>query len=81
VLLAALIAHGTNLGISAMGHSAEGITLDLLRNASQWFLNEETRSEHLKKAFKSLHYWRHQAIWNSLPGVTPVSRYRIPVHS
>ena len=37
VLLAALIAHGTNLGISAMGHSAEGITVDLLRNASQWF--------------------------------------------
>jgi TnpA family transposase len=42
VLLATLIAHGTNLGISAMGCSTEGITVDMLRHASQWFLNEET---------------------------------------
>ena len=35
VLLATLIAHGTNLGISAMGYSAEGITVDMLRQASQ----------------------------------------------
>jgi TnpA family transposase len=50
VLLATLIAHGTNLGISAMGYSAEGITVDMLRHASQWFLNEET----LKAANKTL---------------------------
>ena len=50
VLLATLIAHGTNLGISAMGHSAEGITVDMLRQASQWFFNEET----LKAANKIL---------------------------
>jgi TnpA family transposase len=55
VLLAALIAHGTNLGISAMGHSAEGITVDLLRNASQWFLSEET----LKAANKILVDYHH----------------------
>ena len=42
VLLATLIAHGTNLGISAMGHSAEGIIVDMLRYASQWLLNEDT---------------------------------------
>jgi Tn3 transposase DDE domain len=41
VLLATLIAHGTNLGISAMGYSAEGMTVDMLRQASQWFFNEE----------------------------------------
>jgi TnpA family transposase len=56
VLLAALIAHGTNLGISAMGHSAEGITVEMLRYASQWFLNEET----LKAANKILVDYHHR---------------------
>lgn len=41
-LLAALVAHGTNLGISAMGHSAEGITVEMLQHVTQWFLREET---------------------------------------
>ena len=40
--LAALIAHGTNLGIAAMGHSAEGVTVDMLQHVSRWFLREET---------------------------------------
>jgi hypothetical protein len=65
VLLATLIAHGTNLGISAMGYSAEGITVDMLREASQWFLNEET----LKAANKVLvdyHYHLPLAtLWGS----------------
>lgn len=63
--LAALIAHGTNLGISAMGHGAEGITVDLLRNASQWLLNEET----LKAANKILVDYHHDlpmaSIWGT----------------
>ena len=54
-LLATIIAHGTNLGISTMGHSAEGITVDMLREASQWFLNEET----LKAANKILIDYHH----------------------
>ena len=41
MVLATLIAHGTNLGISAMGYSAAGITVDMLRQASQWFFNAE----------------------------------------
>jgi TnpA family transposase len=65
VLLATLIAHGTNLGISVMGCSAEGITVDMLRHASQWFLNEET----LKAANKTLvdyHYHLPLArLWGS----------------
>ena len=65
VLLATLIAHGTNLGISAMGHSAEGITVDMLRQASQWFLNEDT----LKAANKILvDYHSHMplaALWGT----------------
>ena len=42
VLLATLIAHGTNLGISGMGNSAESITADMLQHASQWFLRDST---------------------------------------
>jgi TnpA family transposase len=65
VLLAALIAHGTNLGISAMGHSAEGITVHMLQYASQWFLNEET----LKAANKILVDYHHglplASIWGT----------------
>ncbi len=34
-LLAALIAHGTNLGIAAMGQSAPGISVDMLRYVSR----------------------------------------------
>lgn len=33
-LLAALIAHGTNLGIAAMGQSAQGITIDMLQHVN-----------------------------------------------
>jgi TnpA family transposase len=40
--LAALIAHGTNLGIAAMGHSAEGITPDMLQHVSRFFLTDAT---------------------------------------
>src|SRR5262249_9709885 len=41
-LPAALIAHATNLGIAPMGHSAEGVTVDMLQHVSRWFLREET---------------------------------------
>ena len=40
--LAAVIAHGTNLGIAAMGHSAEGITADMLQHVSRFFLTDAT---------------------------------------
>ena len=41
-LLATLIAHGTNLGIAAMGQSAQGITVDMLQHVTRWFLREDT---------------------------------------
>jgi TnpA family transposase len=41
-LLAAVIAHGTNLGIAAMGHSVEGMTVDMLQHVTRWFLSEAT---------------------------------------
>ena len=41
-LLAALIAHGTNLGVVAMGNSAIGVSVEMLQQISSWFLREET---------------------------------------
>lgn len=55
-LLAALVAHGTNLGVAAMGGSIEGMTLDRLHHASQWFLRGAT----LKAANKVVADHRHR---------------------
>lgn len=42
-LLAALIAHGTNLGLATMAHSVEErMTADHLQEMSQWCIREET---------------------------------------
>jgi TnpA family transposase len=41
-LLATLIAHGTNLGVVAMGNSAIGVSADMLEYLSSWFLREDT---------------------------------------
>jgi TnpA family transposase len=42
-LLAALIAHGTNLGIATMAQSVEeNITPDMLQDVSQWCIREDT---------------------------------------
>jgi Tn3 transposase DDE domain len=42
ILLGALIAHGTNLGLVGMAHSVEGMTVDVLQYVSQMFLTETT---------------------------------------
>jgi len=54
-LLAALVAHGTNLGIAAMGESTEGITADMLSHATRWLLRPDT----LKAANKALVDFHH----------------------
>jgi TnpA family transposase len=41
-LLAAVIAHGANLGLAAMAHSVDAITADRLQDVSRWFLREAT---------------------------------------
>lgn len=62
-LLAALIAHGANLGIAAMGQSAPGITVDMLQHLTRWLLRDET----LKAANAALVNYHHQlplsAVW------------------
>ena len=60
-----MIAHGTNLGLAAMGQSAQGITVDMLQHVNRWFLREET----LKAASAVLVNYHHQlplsAVWGS----------------
>ena len=41
-LLAALIAHGTNLGLAAMSQSIDGVTAARLQDINRWFLREAT---------------------------------------
>ena len=41
-LLATLIAHGTNLGLAAMGQSVDTLTADALQDTSRWFLRDAT---------------------------------------
>jgi TnpA family transposase len=55
-ILAALVAHGTNLGIATMAQSTKGITIDMLQHASQWFLRPET----LKAANRVLVDYHHK---------------------
>ncbi len=65
VLVAAVIAHGTNLGVVAMSHSTDGITLEMLRHVSQWCLRPET----LKAANRVLVDFHHRlpisAVWGT----------------
>jgi TnpA family transposase len=63
-LLALLIAHGTNLGIAAMGQSAQGITVDMLQHANRWFVREET----LKAANAILVNYHHELPLSAVRG-------------
>jgi TnpA family transposase len=81
-LLAALIAHGTNLGVVAMGNSAIGVSVDMLQHISSWFLREET----LKAANAILVNYHHtlelSSVWGQ--GLTSSSdgqRFALHVNS
>jgi len=63
-LLAAIIAHGTNLGVAAMSGSIEGMTPDQLQHASQWFLRETT----LKAASKAIVDHHHRLPFSRIWG-------------
>jgi TnpA family transposase len=53
--LAALIAHGTNLGLSTMGNSTDAVTVEMLQNVSRHYLTEIT----LKQANNRLVNYHH----------------------
>ena len=62
-LLAALIAHGTNLGIAVMGQSTEGITVDMLQHVSERCLRPETLKEANKVLVDYHHALELSAVW------------------
>jgi TnpA family transposase len=62
-LLAAIIAHGTNLGIAAMSGSIESMTADQLQHASQWFLRETTLKAANKAVVDHHHILPFSRIW------------------
>jgi TnpA family transposase len=62
-LLAAIIAHGTNLGIAGMSGSIEGITADQLQHTSQWFLRETTLKAASKAVVDHHHRFPFSRIW------------------
>jgi TnpA family transposase len=55
-LLAALVAHGTNLGLLTMAQSTKGLTVDVLHHVSRWYLSPET----LKAANRVLVDYHHR---------------------
>ncbi len=62
-LLAALIAHGTNLGVAAMSGSVEGITPDQLYHTSRWFLREATLKTANKIVVDHHHRLSFSRVW------------------
>ena len=73
-LLAALVAHGTNLGIAAMAGSIEGMTPDRLQHASQWFLREATLRASSKAVVDYHHLLPFSATW-PVPNSPATSRH------
>lgn len=62
-LLAAIIAHGTNLGVAAMSGSIESMTPDQLQHTSQWFLRETTLKAASKAVIDHHHRLPFSRIW------------------
>lgn len=62
-LLAALVAHGTNLGIATMAQSTKGVSVDVLHHLSDWYLHADS----LKGTNRMLVNYHHQlatsAVW------------------
>ena len=63
-LLAAVIAHGTNLGLAAMSASVEDLSAERLQHASRWFLREAT----LRAASAALVNCHHRLAFSSVWG-------------
>lgn len=63
-LLAALVAHGTNLGVATMAQSTEGVGLDALQRITRWFL----RPQALKAANRVLVNHHHGLALSSVWG-------------
>jgi TnpA family transposase len=81
-LFAALVAHGTNLGIAMMAQSTDGITIDMLQNVSRWYLRQET----LRAANRVLVDYHHRlelsSVWGSgIASSSDGQRFRVEASS
>ena len=62
-LLASLIAHGTNLGLTAMGSSVERLTAADLQHASRWLVRDATLKAANAQIIEYQHRLTFAAIW------------------
>ena len=62
-LLATLIAHGTNLGLTAMGDSVENLTAADLQQTSHWLVRETTVKAANAQIIEHLHRLDFAALW------------------
>jgi len=61
--LAALIAHGTNLGLSTMGNSTDAVTVEMMQNVSRHYLTEITLKEANNRLVNYHHGLSMSSIW------------------
>ncbi len=62
-LLATLIAHGTNLGLTAMGSSVETLTAADLQHASRWLVRDATLKAANAQIIEHQHRLPFAAVW------------------
>jgi Tn3 transposase DDE domain len=62
-LLATLIAHGTNLGLTAMGSSVEGLAAADLQHASRWLVRDATLKAANVQIIEHQHRLPFAAVW------------------
>ena len=62
-LLATLIAHGTNLGLTAMGNSVDALTAADLQHASRWLVRDATLKATNAQIIEHHHRLPFAAIW------------------
>ena len=62
-LLATVIAHGTNLGLTAMGNSVEALTTTDLQQASRWLIRDATLKAANAQIIEHHHRLPFAAIW------------------
>jgi TnpA family transposase len=62
-LLATLIAHGTNLGLTVMGDSVENLTATDLQQTSRWLVRDATLKAANAQVVEHLHRLDFAAVW------------------
>ncbi|MBF0393960.1 MAG: Tn3 family transposase [Alphaproteobacteria bacterium] len=62
-LLATLVAHGTNLGLTAMGDSVEGLTAADLQQVSRWLVRDSTLKAANAQIVEHLHRLDFANVW------------------